>query len=93
MVAMSKPTDFQVMVNLLEQVAKAVPKGGALRDVTTWITRPMWEAFQRAFLGKPPRTVGGSQTVIVESAAWRSVSLVMKPKLGPQKPCPPEPTM
>ena len=89
---MSKPTDFQVMVNLLEQVAKAVPVGGDVRDVTTWITRPMWEAFKRAFLGKPPWTVGGSQTVIVESPAWRSVSLVMKPQLWPQNPCPPEPT-
>ena len=81
---MNKPTDFQVMAALMAQVQVAIPAGGTVRDVTTWITRPMWEAFKRAFLGTPPWTVGGSQTVIVESPVWRSVSLVMKPKLGPQ---------
>lgn len=96
---MSKPTDFQVMAALVSQVARAVPKGGNERDVTTIITRPMMQAFCRAtnepedseptdWLSLATLRVYGSQTVIVESPAWRSVSLVMKPKLGPQNPCP-----
>lgn len=85
---MSKPTDFQVMASLDQQVKRAIPAGGTARDVTTIITAPMWEAFKRAFLGSPPWTVAGSQTVIVESPAWRCASFVMRPKLGPQNPCP-----
>jgi hypothetical protein len=100
---MSKPCDFQVMVALVHQVSKAVPKGGNERDVTTIITRPMWQAFCRAtnepedseptdWLSLASTRVFGSQTIVVESPAWRAVSLVMRPQLGPQTPCPPEPT-
>lgn len=79
-------TDEQIVRALIVQVASAVPPGGNERDVTTVISRPMWNAFCRATGipedSEPTRWVGanetrrvyGSATVVVENGEMISVS-------------------
>ncbi len=82
---MSKPTDFQIMCALVGQVQKAA-QGRSERDVTTLISRPMWNAFCRATELKedtsPSEWLGihktarvyGSKTIIIERPDFWSVS-------------------
>lgn len=71
---------------LIDQVQKAVPKGGSELDVRTIITRPLWDKFMAAG-GHPPgtmptgwlgihktRRVFGSETRVVESEKFAAVS-------------------
>lgn len=83
--------DDSIMRALVAQVSAAVPRksGGSEQDVTTLITRPMWEAFLRA-VGEPPGTepspewsktavrVYGSCTVVFEAEHMASISFSME---------------
>jgi hypothetical protein len=83
---MNKPTDFQIMKALMDQVRKAVPLGGSERDVTTIISRPMWQAWCRAVdmpeNSEPTEWLGihktmrvyGSRTIVVENPKWLACS-------------------
>ena len=87
-----KSVDEEIMTSLIDQVLFAMSAAADFkpmaneRDVVTWITRPMWEAFCRAahipahsmpteWKG-PQKTarVFGSETRLVESAEWWSFS-------------------
>lgn len=76
------PTDEQIARRLIRQVADTVPPGENERVVTTIITRPMFDAWQRAWgngaiLGKKwTSRIYGSKTIVVESPIMRSVSFV-----------------
>lgn len=86
---MNKPTDFQIMCQLIKQVQRARPPGCNERRVTTIITRPMWEAWCRAVEmptdsvpvndgpAEQRNSVYGSTTYVVESPRWMCVSGVL----------------
>lgn len=79
---------------LIGQVTMARPQAGNERDVTTVITRPLWQRWNTA-LGYPPDTppseewigvhthrVYGSRTIVIESEHEAAVSYVTKPELS-----------
>lgn len=78
-------TDERIARDLIAQVAACVRPYRTEEDVTTVITRPMWNAFLR-FSGVPENTpptewkgkgtvrVYGSKTVVVESGDMAAVS-------------------
>jgi hypothetical protein len=85
-------TDEQVMRTLIEQVLLAMSAVqdknpmASKRDVVTFVTRPMWEAFCRAagitknsapaeWKGVKSVRICGSETHIVESGLWWCVSM------------------
>lgn len=79
-------TDDEILCALIGQVADAARPCHSELEVTTLITRPMWNAFLRATktpentaptawlgIGKTHR-VYGSETIVVERADFASVS-------------------
>ena len=75
-----KPTDFQIMCALIDQVRNAA-KSGDCGSVITLVSRPMWEAFNRAAtpvegtkLEKFSDCIYGSPAFIVERPDFWSVS-------------------
>jgi len=81
---MSKNGD--IVRHLVQQVTRAVPKGGSERDVTTIITKSMWDDWCKA-TGIPCGTkpggwngivdtnrVYGSETIVVKSPLYAAVS-------------------
>lgn len=82
---MNHALDDKILVNLIIQVASAVPEKGTELDVTTIITRPMWRAWCRAirvpedseptdWIGQNTIRVYGSKTIVVESDIMAAVS-------------------
>lgn len=81
--------DDRIMHALIGQVARAVPKGGTERDVTTIISIPMWRAWCRAVgmpedsqptewgIGVESNRVYGSRTIVVENDKMIAVSGVL----------------
>lgn len=79
-------SDDDILRSLIYQVSKAVPAGKTEQDVTTIITRPMWDAWCRAAgipVGSEPGTwkgavntvrVYGSHTIVVDGSMMFSVS-------------------
>ncbi len=80
-------TDFEIVKALESQVRKAVPSPGSERNVVTFITRPMWNAFLR-WLKEPEDSeptdwlwpkktlrVWGSRTVVLNCESMASFSL------------------
>lgn len=88
-----KSEDEEIMCALICQVASALQasdKGNSERDVTTLVTRPLWNQWLRAvglqqnctpseWLGQDfTRRIYGSKTIVLESELFRSVSFVRK---------------
>lgn len=84
--------DEKITRALIDQVNSAIPPWGNERDVKTFVSRPMWEAFLR-FLKLPSGTeptewrikdcvrVYGSETIVVDSDLMFSYSLVSYERL------------
>lgn len=81
-------SDEEIFCALVEQVSKAVPKGGSEQDVRTIITRPMWNSFCRAVeipensiptdhIGIKSIRVYGSETIVVESEKMAACSFAV----------------
>lgn len=81
---MTTTTNLPITRSLIHQVTKAAASQSE-REVRTWISRPMWEAFMLEVgtpiseIGKPwqgdkTRMVYGSETIIVESGGFWSFS-------------------
>lgn len=77
--------DREILIHLIGQVAKAVPKSKSERNVRTYVTRPMWRAWCRGlgisedseptgWNGSNTTRIYGSETIIVESDKMASVS-------------------
>jgi len=80
--------DAAIISAMIEQVSKAVPKGGNETDVITLVSRPMWRAWCRAVgipeFSEPTEWKGchtfriyGSRTIIVESEQMAAASFEM----------------
>jgi hypothetical protein len=86
--------DSEITRALIRQVLAALQDatiGGMTEaNVLTYVTRPMWEAFLR-YQGLPEVTpptpwqgvdtvrIFGSETIIVESEEWWSLSMIIEP--------------
>lgn len=82
-------SDSTIMCALIHQVTKATPAGGTERDVTTIVSRPMWQAWCRS-IGAPEDSeptewgtgpnhnrIFGSRTIVVENPKMLAVSGVL----------------
>jgi hypothetical protein len=82
--------DHEIAYALMEGVSKAVPDKGSERDVVTYVSRPMWQAFCRAAnipeLSEPTLwsndgeccRIYGSATIVVDTDKMIAVSITPK---------------